>query len=54
MEKRTLKLFISAYVWMFGGTKKAEREIYKNADDEYIRIVIKAFLDQNRLAFWND
>ena len=49
-----MEKFIEAYRWMYGGTKKTAREIYRKADPEYIALIIKAYEQQNRLAFYED
>ena len=48
------KDFISAYTWAWGGTKKDAREAYKNADDEYKRLIVKTWKSQSILTFWED
>ena len=48
------KNFIEAYVWLFGGTKKAAKEIYKKADNDYVSLIIESYAKQNRIAFWED
>ena len=49
--KNNKGLFISAYVWMFGYTKKQAADIYKNASKEYIDSIIESYLYQCQLAF---
>ena len=48
------KNFIEAFVWLFGGTKKFAKEIYRKAEKEYIVLIIETYAKQNRLAFWED
>ena len=50
----TMKAFVEAFVWLWGGTKKNARETYRNADENYKRLIIHCYETQNRLAFWND
>lgn len=49
-----MEKFIDAYRWMYGGTKKNAREIYRKADPDYIALIIKAYEQQNRMAFYDD
>lgn len=48
------KNFVEAFIWLFGGTKKFAKEIYRKAEKEYIDLIIKTYAKQNRLAFWED
>lgn len=48
------KNFIDAFVWLFGGTKKFAKDIYRKAEKEYIVLIIETYAIQNRLAFWED
>ena len=46
--------FITAYVWMFGGTKKAAEKVYKAADEQYINNVIHGFIQNAKACFYQD
>lgn len=54
MAKITMDYFVSAYRWMFGGTKKAAREIFRKADPDYIKNVVSAYEKQSFIAFYED
>ena len=54
MNTITQKEFIAAYVWMYGGTKKAAQDIYKRADPKYIQEIVSAYKKNCFLAFYND
>ena len=49
-----MKQFVDAYIWLFGGTKKAAKEIYRLSSAEYIESVISVYKRQLILAFYND
>lgn len=46
--------FISAYVYMFGGTKKAAGKVYKTADEQYISAIIDGFKQNAKTGFYHD
>lgn len=48
------KMFIDAYIAMFGTTKKQANDAYKNSDDAYRKAIINWFINQSKLAFYND
>ena len=48
------KMFINAYVWMYGGTKKEAAEAYKITDANYCNAIIKCFLDNAKTSFYED
>lgn len=54
MKKNSMDKFVSAYVWLFGVAKKTAKEIYRNADDNYISTVISAYEKQAIIAFYED
>ena len=51
-------LFITAYCWMFGSTKKAAAEAFKKHMDArnecYIKAVIESFENNARKSFYDD
>lgn len=47
-------MFVRAYVFMYGGTKKNARYIFEKADEEYIDLIIKCHEKQSRLAYYED
>lgn len=51
-------MFISAFCWMFGSTKKAAAEAFKEhmdaKDERYIKNVIESFESNARKAFYED
>ena len=49
-----MESFVPAYQWQFGGSKKAARDVYKQASPEYIKQVIVAYDNETRKAFYND
>jgi len=52
------RMFIIAYCWMFGSTKKAAAEAFKEhmdaKDERYIKNVIESFESNARKAFYED
>ena len=48
------KIFVDAYVWMYGVTKKEAMEAYKTTDANYHDVIIKCFLDNAKASFDND
>lgn len=54
MKVSKRELFITAYQWLYGGTKKTANEIYKKADEEYIDLIIKCFNEQCKTSFYYD
>lgn len=49
-----MEKFVAAYCWLFGGTKKAARDIYRKADKDYIAAVLRAYEKQSFIAFYED
>lgn len=49
-----MDLFVDAYIWMFGGTKKAAREVYRKADHGYISAVIESYTRHFAFTFYED
>ena len=49
-----MEKFVEAYRWLFGGTKKAAREIYRKADKDFIVAVLRAYEKQSFIAFYED
>ena len=50
----TATKFVDAYIWMWGGTKKNAKDVYKSADDNYKRLIVRCYEAQSRLMFWDD
>ena len=48
------KMFINAYVWMYGATKKEAVEAYKTTDTNYHNSIIQCFLDNAKASFYKD
>lgn len=48
------KLFVSAYQYLYGGTKKEAVKSYKDNGDAYRKTVIETFLDNAKRTFNND
>lgn len=48
------KMFINAYVWMYGVTKKEAGEAYKITDENYHSVIVKCFLDNAKASFYKD
>ena len=48
------KMFINAYVWMYGVTKKEAMEVYKITDADYHNAIVKCFLDNAKASFYTD
>ena len=48
------KLFVTAYVAMFGGNKETAEKVYKEQNDSYIDAVIEWFERTVKLSFYND
>ena len=48
------KIFVDAYVWMYGVTKKEAMEAYNTTDADYHNAIIKCFLDNAKASFYND
>ena len=48
------KLFVTAYVAMFGGNKETAEKVYKEQNDSYISAVIEWFERTVKLSFYND
>lgn len=48
------KLFISAYVCMFGGNKETAEKVYKEQNNSYISAVIEWYERTVKLSFYND
>lgn len=48
------KMFIDAYIAMFGSTKKQANEVYKNSDNAYKNVIVTWFNNQSKAAFYND
>ena len=48
------KMFVEAYIAMFGTTKKQANEVYKNSDNTYKNAVINWFNNQSKVTFYND
>ena len=48
------KIFVDAYVWMYGVTKKEAMEAYKTTDANYHNVIIKCFRDNAKASFYND
>lgn len=46
--------FITAYCWMFGGTKTEAKIIFKCADQEYIKLIIDIYNKQTQKSFYED
>ena len=46
--------FIRAYVWLYGTTKAAATNVYKSADQGYIKAIIDTFKDNACKAFRED
>lgn len=46
--------FITAYVYMFGSTKKAADKVYKTATERYISEIIYTFKQNAKAAFYYD
>lgn len=48
------KLFIIAYCYTYGSTKKKAAEVCKTATPEYIAAIIEGFRQDSRAGFLND
>lgn len=48
------KLFVTAYVAMFGGNKETAEKVYKESNDSYINAVIEWYERAAKLSFYND
>lgn len=48
------QLFILAYCYCYGATKRQAAAAYKNATPDYIQEIIKAYNQDARNAFYND
>ena len=48
------KLFVTAYIAMFGGNKETAEKVYKENNDSYINTVIEWFERTVKLSFYND
>ena len=48
------KMFVNAYVWMYGVTKKEAAEAYKITNSNYHDAIIKCFLDNAKASFYED
>ena len=48
------KMFVDAYVWMYGATKKEAMEVYKITDANYHNVIVKCFLDNAKASFYKD
>ena len=48
------KLFVTAYIAMFGGNKETAEKVYKERNDSYISAVIEWFERTVKLSFYND
>lgn len=47
-------MFITAYRFYFGGTKKDAEKVYFTAEPEYISEIINGYFNQIRRTFYND
>ena len=54
MENNRRRRFITAYIWMFGGTKAQAQAVYKRESAAYIDAVIAGFSENARRAFYED
>lgn len=48
------KLFVTAYVAMYGGNKETAEKVYKERNDSYIDAVIEWYETTAKLNFFND
>lgn len=48
------KIFVNAYVWVYGTTKKEAMKAYKTTDANYHNAIIKCFLDNAKASFYRD
>lgn len=48
------KLFVDAYMWLFGANKTQAKKAYRNSDDDYRKSVIDAFKSNCIKTFYED
>ena len=46
--------FLTAYIYLYGGTKKHAENVYKTASAAYIAAVIDSYYQDCKLGFYND
>ena len=54
MEYISKDLFISAYCYLYGSTKKAAFRAWKNTGPEYKKEIIRGYTGDCKKAFYND
>lgn len=48
------KQFLTAFCWLFGGSKRNAAEVYRNAAPDYITTIIECFQGNAARAFSED
>jgi len=46
--------FITAYMWMYGSSKKEAEQVYRKVNKEYQEAIIDGFKQNAKQAFIND
>jgi len=49
-----MDMFITAYTWMYGCTRKDAIKAYRESDPERINLIIDAVCDNAKRSFCND
>ena len=47
-------LFINAYIWIFGTTRKDAVEAWKTLSNDYKEIIIETYENNFKSSFYND